>query len=415
MRKKQRGSALVFSLMVVAALTAIVASFAATQRVSTQGVARRMEKLRAKRMAESGLMRALAELSTQTANVPATLQDAWAQLGQFGQERFVVGDDAFRIEIVDANAFVNLNTAPQEQLYRLPLTTEQVDTLLDWREGEVTPRPEGAKDEYYLQLAIPYITAMRGLLSFDELLLIKGFDVHVLYDTPTEEQPNPFYVPGPQDVQPSLFELATVESTSPINGVNGVQKTNINNAGVGQMVGVGIPQPVAQAIIARRNQATFTRLGEVLQVPGVSPEIAGIILDNFVVGGGQVANGKININTASDSVLASVPGITSDIAQAITARQNVGYQALSEITTIPGMTMPVLQQTVDFFTIASSMFLVRVIGTAGRSSYALQALVTIDENGPRIVKRIEPPFYDMRTYWRWDTDATADVIVWERS
>lgn len=413
MRNRQRGTALVFALMVIAALTAIVASFAATQRVSTQGVARRMEKLRAKRMAESGLMRALAELSTQTADVPATLQDAWAVLGQFGQERFVVGSDSFRIEILDANAFVNLNTATQDQLYRLPLTTEQVDTLLDWREGEITPRPEGAKDEYYLQLANPYITAMRGLLSFDELLLIKGYDTRTLYEPPTEEQPNPFYVPGTQDTQPSLFELATVESTSPLNGVNGVQKTNINNAALGQMVGVGIPQPVAQAIIARRNQATFTRLGEVLQVPGVSPEIAGIILDNFVVGGGQVANGKININTASESVLASIPGITSDIAQAITARQSVGYQALSEITTIPGMTMPVLQQTADFFTIASTMFLVRVIGNASRSSYALQALVAIDENGPRIVKRVEPPFYDMRTYWRWDADPTADVIVWE--
>ena len=116
MRRRQRGTALVFSLMVIAALTAIVASFAATQRVSIQGVARRMEKLRAKRMAESGLMRALAELSTQTADVPATMQDAWAVLGQFGQERFVVGDDSFRVEIMDANAFVNLNTASQDQL-----------------------------------------------------------------------------------------------------------------------------------------------------------------------------------------------------------------------------------------------------------------------------------------------------------
>lgn len=414
MRRRQRGTALVFSLMVLASLTAIVASFAATQRVSIQGVARRMEKIRAKRMAESGLMRALAELSTQTADVPATLQDPWAVLGQFGQERFVVGDDSFRIEIVDANAFVNLNTATQEQLYRLPLTTEQIDSLLDWREANPTPRPEGAKDEYYTQLTIPYITAMRGLLSFDELLLVKGFNTQTLYEPPAEEQPNPFYVPGTQDVQPSLFELATVESTSPVNGVNGINKTNINNAAVGQMVGVGVPQQVAQAIIARRNQATFTRLGEVFQVPGVSAQIAGLILDNYVVGGGQVANGKININTASDSVLASIPGITSDIAQAITSRQSVGYQALSEITTIPGMTMPVLQQTADFFTVASNMFIIRVIGTAGRSSYAVQALVTIDDNGPRIVKRIEPPFYDMRTYWRWDPDPTADVVVWER-
>jgi DNA uptake protein ComE-like DNA-binding protein len=406
---------MVFSLMVLAALTAIVASFAATHRVEVLGAARRNEKVRARRMAESAIARALAELQLQTLDVPATMLDPWAVLGgQFASERHLVGEDSYRVQIVDASSLVNLNTATQDQLYRLPLTTEQVDSLLDWREGDPAPRPEGAKDEYYTQLPNPYITAMRGLLSFDELLLIKGFNVATLYEPPTEEQPNPFYVPGTQEQQPSLYELATVESQSPVSGINGVNKANINNASQQQMVQAGIPAAIAQAIITRRNQGTFTRIGEVLQVPGVSPDIAGIILDNFVIGGGQVANGKININTASESVLASIPGITADIAASIVSRQNVGYQALSELTTVPGMTMDVLQQTADFFTIGSSMFLIRAQGTAGGTTVGLQVLVSIGQDGPRVLKRIEPPFNDMSTYWLWSAETSADVVVWER-
>lgn len=416
MKRTNRGTSLIITLMVLTALTALVASYAATQRVASRGVVRRNDTLLATRMAEAGIARAMAELSVQTTDVPALLTDPWATLGQFGSERFVVGSGTFRLEIMDAGALVNINTATQDQLLRLPLTTEQVDSLLDWREAEVGPRPEGAKDEYYTQLYNPYIAAMRPLLSFDELLLIKGFEVATLYEPPTEEQPNPSYVPGTSDQQLSIYQLCTVESQAPASGINGINRTNINNVNVQQMVQAGIPQPTAQAIInARNNVGTFTRLGDVLAVAGVSLEIAGIILDNFVAGGtAEVETGKININTAEESVLTSVPGITSDIAQGIIARQSTGYQALSEITTVPGIDIQILQQSADFFTIASRMFIVRVIGVAGQTTISMQAIIVLEADGPRIVKRIMPPFQDMRNYWRWETEPTADVIVWEK-
>jgi len=402
------------TLLVLTALTAIVASFAATQRTASQGVARRIETVRARRMAESGLARALAEMATQDVNQPALLTDNWATLGQQGQERFLVGDDAFRFQVVDAGSFVNLNSASQEQLYRLPLTTEQVDSLLDWREAGIAPRQEGAKDEYYTQLANPYITAMRGLLSFDELLLVKGFDVKTLYEPPTEDRPNPNYIPGTQGEQLSLYDLATVESEAPEMGVGGQAKLNINNATVPQMVQRGVPQPTAQAIITRRNNGgTFTNLGEVFQVP-MQLNVAAIILDNFQVGGGNASTGKININTAPEAVLATMPGITTDIATAIASRQTVGYQSLGELATVPGIDTNVLQQMAHLVTTHSRMFLVRVVGYAGRTIQSIQALVTIGDQGPVVVKRIQAPFYDMPTRWRWPEETTADVVVWER-
>lgn len=411
--RRQGGFSLVFVLLVLTTLTAIVASFAASQRVSVLGTVRRLETVRARRMAESGLARALAEMSVQDPTQPALLTDPWATLGQNGLERYVVGPDSFRLEVVDAGARLNLNIATQEQLYRLPLTTEQIDSLLDWREAGNLPRQEGAKDEFYTQLPNPYITAMRGLLSFDELLLVKGFDSRTLYEPPTEDRPNPNYIPGNEDLQLSLYDLTTVESEAGEYAPGGQTKLNINNATQQQMVQRGVPQPTAQAIIQRRNTGgTFTQLGEVFQVP-MPLDVAGTILDNFTVGTTQVATGKININTAPAAVLATLPGITADIADAIVARQNVGYQGLGELTTVPGIDNTVLQQMAQFVTTHSQMFIVRVVGYSGQSMYATQAVVRITDAGPVVIKRIHPPFYDMRAYWRWDAEPSGDVIVWE--
>ncbi len=411
--RKQRGVSLVFTLLVLTAMTAIVASFAASQRISAQGVARRIEAVRARRMAESGLARALAEMATQDTTRPALLTDPWATLGQGGAERFLVGNDSFRFQVLDAGSFVNLNTASQEQLFRLPLTTEQIDSLLDWREAGVAPRQEGAKDEYYTQLPSPYIAAMKALLSFDELLLVKGFDMTTLYEPPTEERPNPNYIPGNEDEQLSLYDLATVESQAPEAAAGGQTKLNINNAQLQQIVQRGVPQATAQAIINRRNNGgTFVNLGQVFSVP-MPLNVAATILDNFVVGGAQVATGRVNINTAPNAVLATLPGISQDIAEAISSRQNVGYQTLGELTTVPGVDTTVLQQMAHLVTTHSQMYLVRVIGYAGRSMQSIQALVTLGDAGPVVVKRVQPPFYDMSTRWRWSAETTADVVVWE--
>src|SRR6185503_18301260 len=51
----------------------------------------------------------------------------------------------------------------------------------DWRENGPTPRPKGAKDEYYLSLNPPYRAKGAPFATVEELLLVKGFTGWIVF------------------------------------------------------------------------------------------------------------------------------------------------------------------------------------------------------------------------------------------
>ena len=119
---------------------------------------------------------------------------------------------------------------------------------------------------------------------------------------------------------------------------------------------------------------------------------------------------KVDLNTANQAVLQTIPGLTSDIAQAIVTRQtNDGFTTLGQITQVPGITIGVLAQCADSFTINSQVFLVRVIGTVGSVSVPLEAVITLGTNTATISKIYHPPFGNMLSHWHWDNQSTNDV------
>ena len=125
---KRRGAILVMTLAVLTAVIAVLAGAAAMQQLAFKAAINRTDRERARLMAESGLQRALTSLASQNPNA-TTQNDEWFTLGTSGNDKFLLDDGSFRLQIVDANSLVNLNTAAQEQLLRLPLTEEQVRVL----------------------------------------------------------------------------------------------------------------------------------------------------------------------------------------------------------------------------------------------------------------------------------------------
>lgn len=400
---KRRAGVMILTLVVLAAVTALLASAVARENAEVRSTITRLELRRARLAAESGVQRALALFLAQDPNL-VSQQDDWFQFGNESADRFLIGNDSFRIQVVDASSRVNLNTAPESDLQNLGLSTEQIDSLLDWREEGTTPRTEGAKDEYYNSLANPYNAALRRLSTLDELLLIKGFDPNSLIQVP-ETSNTSGVTPRP------LYSLATVDSFAPNTDAQGQQKQNLNQAQVGQLVQRGIPIQVAAAIIARRNQVggQFTSFAQVLTVNGMTNEAAGAIVDGFSLTGAPRSEGLINVNTATADVLMSVTGMTSDVADAIISRQSAGITALSELLQVPGFTVQLLAATADRLTTKSETFLVRVIGQSGTSQTALEAVISINGGTPKIVKVMDTPVRDMRALWGWPDEATNDV------
>jgi type II secretory pathway component PulK len=403
---KRRGAILIMAMVVLFAITAILVSAMATERAEFRNAVQRIDEERARLAAQSGVARALATLQFQP-TAPVTQLDEWFTLGNQSNDLFVVGRQNFRMQIVDAASLVNLNTADQIQLENMGLSSEQIDSLLDWREEGTTPRAEGAKDEFYNTLEHPYNAKLRRMDHLDEVLLIKGFEPAVLFQTP-EQQNTSGLTPQP------IYSLATVDSFSPSTGSDGQARGDINTVGQGQLLQAGIPAQLAAAIILRRNtQGTFTRMGEVLSVTGMTTDAAGILLDRFQVGNLPRVEGKINVNTAREEVLMTLPDMTTDVAQAIVSRQAAGINALSELFQVPGITLQVMASIGDRLTTDSEIFIVRVEGQAGSARYPLEAVIRVDGSRAQIIKVTEPIYRNMTSLWGWAEETTNEIVLGE--
>lgn len=400
-----RGGAMVPALALLSAIVAVLASIAAMQRAAVEAATNRVQTERARMAAESGLERALAALESVQMGLVRS-DDEWAAFGR-GEENYLLDGGSFRVEIVDACSRIDVNTVDQAQLENLNLTSEQIDSLLDWREPELVPRPEGGKDEFYNNLSEPYNTKLKAFDSVDELLLVKGWDGPTLYEPLGASQATrPVFSSGREEVP--LSEMLTTDAFCRNLAPDGEAKLNANTADANQMIQRGVPTQVAQAIVQRRTQqGTFASMSQLLAVPGVNLSNAGTILDVLTVTGDAEIRGKINLNTASQAVLETIPDLGSDVAQSI-ANQG-GFSSYSEVASISGVDLRVLGILADRTTLGSSSFLVRVVGTAGRASVALEAVVR-NRAGRWVVEKVsQPPFGDMAARWGWVEETSNEV------
>lgn len=409
MRRTQQGSVFILALAVIAALVAIVAATAATAHTAAKARNNRLGQTRSRLLAEAAMQHALSVLSSQSATV--TLQtDDWATLGSTdfthpGTIRYTMGDGTYRIQLVDASSLINLNTASAAWLGNLPLTQEQVDSLTDWRTGGQTPQSDGGKDQYYNGLTNPYNTKLGNLDSVDELLLVRGWNKQALYDIPTQTTNKPL-VSGSTTTQPTIYSLVTVDSESP-NTTSGKVNVGVPGVQAAQLLGVGIPPNVAGALAAG---APYQNLGACLRVNGVTTQNANAIVNNLIVSTTNPRPGLINLNTATEAVLNSIPNMTTDITSAIISRQSSGFNQLSDFLSVPGVNLNLASQLIDNFTVATQTFLVRVEATVGLSSTALEAVIVLNGTTPRITKIYEPPYPDMPTRWGW-YDVSQDTTI----
>lgn len=408
-RRKQRGAAFIFALASIVVIGILITTFAAQLDSRIKTVTIRVEQRKAKDMAYSGIARAMVAIQTANANYTDNT-DEWYDYGQAGSERLNVGNGSFRIQIIDAGSLVNLNTANEEQLRRMNLTEEQIASLRDWVTNQLTPSAQGAKDEFYNQLTVPYNTKLQAMDTVDELLLVKGFDPATIYEPP-QNVSGQLLVSGNAADQPAIADISTVDSVSQNIRSNGQARVNANTANLQQLVQAGLDQQTAQAIINRRNQTgTFTTLGQIFATPNLNTNQAEQILNNVTVSNDTFVNGKINLNTANEAVLNTIPDMTEGLLQDILSRQGT-IQDLGELATLPGVDNNFLQGAADLFTVNSQAYIVRCEGTYGTGHYAVEAVITLDNGVPKLTKVRQPLFPNFIDRWGWAAETTVETTL----
>jgi len=180
----RKGLVLVLVLWVLVVMTAIVAVVSQTSRLNMKVTTSAMDELRCKWACRAGTEMAIGLLS-EDLRASDCLLDLWSD-NDDDYNNVQLERCAYTVRVTDDAGKLNINTATKEQLMALPYMQEDIaDAILDWRDQDKDPRPEGVETGYYETLPYPYSARDGPFVTIRELLQVKGVTEELLYGEDT--------------------------------------------------------------------------------------------------------------------------------------------------------------------------------------------------------------------------------------
>ncbi len=333
-------------------------------------------------------------------NSPDTFHDH--QVFDDGADRwyftvFTAGDptelEEIRYGLTDEASKLNVNEATEEALGKLPKMEPQlVQALLDFIDLDDEARPEGAEQEYYDALPNPYVIRNEPLASLDELLLVRGFTPSLVYGEdmnlnfrldPNENDSDQSFPPDDNNgkLDLGLRGYLTVASYDLNEDSDGFPRTNINDPDdplpdtdlpdttlayleALRRSGVSLEQPAD--LLDAKEKLKDENGKEVEMESGVDKAVLATVLDVLTTTADTRFDGLININTASATVLQTIPGIDSLVAESIlSARHYVAperRQTIAWLLQEGAVSADVFKQIAPHLTARSYQYSFHVIG-----------------------------------------------------
>lgn len=197
----ERGVALLMVLWVMVFLTVIVSEFAHSMRVEINITRNFKEETEALSLAESGLNLAYAEILKDSDYTIADKDDdvIFVKKGMNVQEflekkpmrkGIKLGSGSINYYISDEDSKININTASRDTILKLlelsgveigELRDTIADSIEDWRDEDSLHRLNGAEEDYYMSLPVPYHCKNGSFDTVEELLMVKGMTPEILY------------------------------------------------------------------------------------------------------------------------------------------------------------------------------------------------------------------------------------------
>jgi general secretion pathway protein K len=298
---KRRGGALLAVLWLAAALGAIAFSVANTVRGETERTATAVDGLKSYYLATGAVDRAILYMLWGNAHRnPDGSPRYWAQWMSRLYLPFPTGDVA--VEIIPAAAKMNLNTASEEDLFRLlvalgaePARARVIAAaIVDWR----TPPPGGGLtifDQHYLSLEPSFRARHASFEETEEVLLVQGMT------------PDLFYGSYVRDPEGRLRRRSGLRDCVSVYGSSG--RFDVNSADPALLLSLGIDPAAVQSILERRRRKPFEMMEELEPVRQFGGE-----------GAQRLAIGGLSIYTLRATARLRLPdGGLSDLRRSVAA------------------------------------------------------------------------------------------------
>ena len=344
---RRHGSVLIIVLWIAFGLVALVLYFATAMGLELRAADHRVAGLQAELAIQGALLHVSNLLATvEEPGQPPSLLPQQCEDVPVGEARFwllgrsdtVFLGDLPAFGLVDEASRLNLNTATREMLERLTnMTPELAAAIVDWRDTDSEPGPNGAENEVYLRLNPPYRCKNAPFESVEELRLVYGMTPELLYGEDAnlngilDPNENDGDTTPPWDNRDGRLQLGLLEYVTVWSRESGWGRTNVNDReSLAVLLQSQFGAERANQILLRISlgggpgrpgggggpPAVFTNLLEFYIRSGMTAEEFDQVYPWLTTTNG-VVEGLINVNTASEIVLACVPGIEPDGAAAL--------------------------------------------------------------------------------------------------
>ncbi len=204
-RRDDAGVALVIALLFVVLLTVIVVEFAYEMQVDATLIERHTSTTEAYMAAKSSIALSMSMLAAdlmlgeeeaefESTDVYDSLDEPWAESAPL----LNLNEAMVSVQIDDEYGKINLNALVYEAgsgekefgllvdalmvLFEMREVEElPIDVILDWLDADDETRPEGAENDYYQGLEVPFECKNGPMDSIEELLLLPGITLEVFF------------------------------------------------------------------------------------------------------------------------------------------------------------------------------------------------------------------------------------------
>ncbi|MDB6056340.1 MAG: ral secretion pathway protein [Verrucomicrobiales bacterium] len=313
--------------------------------------------------------------------------------------------------LVDEAAKININATAVTKtvLTNVPnLTSDIADAIIDWR--STTSSNTSISANYSTMQTSAYTSKHAPFNTIDELRLVTGMDLATLYGE--DANLNGFLDPNEDDadnlppfdnhdghLDSGLLEYLTIYSREPNTDTNGALRVNITTRAQQAQLRTllqqqSIPQSKMNSVLAQSlassnvlemyiRNVNVNQLSE-LDFAAIEPSIT-TSSSNFLYG-------LVNINTASEQVLACIPGIGSNNAPAIVSYRESNPSRINSIAWLAhamNLTPQTARTIGQYITSRSYQFTadIAAVGEYGRGYKRIKFVFDTSEGLPKIIYR----------------------------